>query len=155
MEQKDYRKMLLSPENSFEIIRKYASLYFSDNLYKFSNFESEFWEALMFKGQIFMARAGEFNDPFDCLVYLDIDKLFSSTNFINQIKSTSPALLLNNIDFKKLDKARYQERIMQDYQQDIRLTCFSEDWKSILMWSHYANCHKGFCIEYSMNKISD
>ncbi|SFI11132.1 DUF2971 domain-containing protein [Halpernia frigidisoli] len=24
-----------------------------------------------------------------------------------------------------------------------------------LMWSHYANCHKGYCIEYEFNKLAD
>lgn len=28
------------------------------------------------------------------------------------------------------------------------LYCFSEDPKSIIMWSHYANNHKGFCVEF-------
>ena len=28
------------------------------------------------------------------------------------------------------------------------IACFSEDVKSILMWSHYADSHKGFALEY-------
>ncbi len=33
-----------------------------------------------------------------------------------------------------------------------KTTCLSENPKSILMWSHYADQHKGFCIEYDFNK---
>jgi len=29
-----------------------------------------------------------------------------------------------------------------------RIVCFSETYQSILMWSHYADQHRGFCIEY-------
>ena len=33
-----------------------------------------------------------------------------------------------------------------------KTTCLSENSKSILMWSHYAQQHEGFCIEYDFNK---
>ena len=33
-----------------------------------------------------------------------------------------------------------------------KTTCLSENPKSILMWSHYASQHEGFCIEYDFNK---
>ncbi len=33
-----------------------------------------------------------------------------------------------------------------------KTTCLSENSKSILMWSHYANQHEGFCIEYDFNR---
>lgn len=36
-----------------------------------------------------------------------------------------------------------------------KTTCLSENSKSILMWSHYANQHEGFCIEYDFNKVSE
>ena len=32
-----------------------------------------------------------------------------------------------------------------------KTTCLSENSKSILMWSHYAQQHEGFCIEYDFN----
>lgn len=31
-----------------------------------------------------------------------------------------------------------------------RVSCFTETPYSVLMWSHYANNHKGFCIEYEI-----
>ena len=34
--------------------------------------------------------------------------------------------------------------------QKFRVSCFTETPYSILMWSHYANNHKGFCIEYEV-----
>lgn len=33
------------------------------------------------------------------------------------------------------------------------VSCFSEDPKSILMWSHYANEHTGFCVEYDFKSL--
>ncbi len=34
------------------------------------------------------------------------------------------------------------------------ITCFSEKSDSILMWSHYANKHTGFCVEYDLTKCT-
>ena len=31
--------------------------------------------------------------------------------------------------------------------------CLSSDFKNRLMWSHYADCHKGFCIEYDFSAL--
>ena len=33
------------------------------------------------------------------------------------------------------------------------MSCFSEIHDSILMWSYYANSHKGICIEYDLSKL--
>ena len=33
------------------------------------------------------------------------------------------------------------------------IACFSETVKSITMWSHYANSHKGFALEYNLRNI--
>lgn len=34
-----------------------------------------------------------------------------------------------------------------------KISCFSEVWDSILMWSYYANCHKGVCIEFDLSRL--
>ena len=33
------------------------------------------------------------------------------------------------------------------------MTCFSENNNNTLMWSHYADSHKGFCLEYDLKRI--
>lgn len=33
------------------------------------------------------------------------------------------------------------------------ISCFSEEKESILMWSHYADFHRGFCIEYNFKQL--
>lgn len=37
---------------------------------------------------------------------------------------------------------------------DCRISCFSEVWDSILMWSYYAQSHKGVCVEYDLSKLN-
>lgn len=39
------------------------------------------------------------------------------------------------------------------HKENLHVACFSETNESILMWSHYANKHKGFCVEYDFKKL--
>lgn len=36
---------------------------------------------------------------------------------------------------------------------DCKMSCFSEICDSMLMWSYYADSHKGICIEYDLSKL--
>lgn len=37
--------------------------------------------------------------------------------------------------------------------QSLLVSCFSEDYSSILMWSHYAKDHTGFCVKYDFKSL--
>jgi len=53
-----------------------------------------------------------------------------------------------SIEFNKLAK-----NVANLYQDKIFASCFSEDPTSMLMWSHYADNHKGFVIEYDFKTL--
>lgn len=55
--------------------------------------------------------------------------------------------------FKEVIKEEYDE--IQNTANRFRVACFAETPYSMLMWSHYANNHKGFCIEYETPEYSD
>jgi len=48
---------------------------------------------------------------------------------------------------------RFLESISNMYQKRIYATCFSEIPNSMLMWSHYANNHKGMVLEYDFTEL--
>ena len=54
-------------------------------------------------------------------------------------------------------KAIHQEFVdlHQSLIQKFRAVCFTESPYSMLMWAHYANNHKGFCIEYEVPPYSE
>lgn len=69
-----------------------------------------------------------FNDPFDCNIEL--------------------------INFEKTGKSKKESNIeisIRNKLSNIGICCFTRNVNSILMWSHYASNHKGFCIEYKYN----
>lgn len=43
----------------------------------------------------------------------------------------------------------------QRYKSKLKVSCFSDSNKSLLMWGHYSNKHQGFCIEYDLGTIDD
>jgi hypothetical protein len=43
----------------------------------------------------------------------------------------------------------------EGFKQMFKICCFSENPKSILMWSHYADYHSGFCIGYDFHKLGN
>lgn len=68
-----------------------------------------------------------FNDPFDC----NMDLLVSFTR-------------------KKASYSGTKTRFLKRF-DNTGICCFTTVNDSILMWSHYANHHKGFCLEFKSN----
>lgn len=60
-----------------------------------------------------------------------------------------------DIDFKKInaDIKLVEPKIKEIINNKFAITCFSTTPDNILMWSHYANKHRGFCVEYDLSKI--
>ena len=60
--------------------------------------------------------------------------------------------ILNVLDeiLKKMIIDRHVEKI-KSIQDKMKVCSFCESPKELLMWSHYADYHRGFCIEYSIN----
>lgn len=44
------------------------------------------------------------------------------------------------------------DKIRQESFSKIGVTCFSKNNSNLLMWSHYANSHQGFCLEFDSKK---
>lgn len=43
---------------------------------------------------------------------------------------------------------------LTEFRQSTGISCLSELCDSSLMWSHYANCHRGICVEYDLFEIN-
>ena len=43
--------------------------------------------------------------------------------------------------------------IKEKINENFGISCFAERNDNILMWSHYANKHTGFCVEYDLSKM--
>lgn len=46
------------------------------------------------------------------------------------------------------------EEVTKNLAGKFRIACFATTPNSMLMWSHYANSHKGFCVEYDIPELN-
>lgn len=46
-----------------------------------------------------------------------------------------------------------QNKFRETLNPYVGISCFSESYKDVLMWSHYANKHTGICVEYDFSII--
>ncbi|MGK4568192.1 DUF2971 domain-containing protein [Flavobacterium sp. 3HN19-14] len=135
-------------------------------IYKYRNWDDENHQKVLKENSLFCASANLFNDPFDCKIYKN-HFLLDSNEKLNQYVEDSISehkdwLIENNRNFdvekanlkRKLQNiSQYQlehEKIEDSYTNDfLGVVSFSGRWDSILMWSHYANYHQGFCIGFN------
>jgi len=129
-------------------------------LYKYESFSAQSIENL--KNQvIYFGSPLRFNDPYDCALFPSINE--PSDAEVEHIRSQ----YLGKNDL--VDKVRTQfvnasipalrimllrigqdvvDREVQRFLSQRGVSCFSERADNLLMWSHYAGHHKGFCLEF-------
>jgi hypothetical protein len=44
----------------------------------------------------------------------------------------------------------YRQKVRTDFLSQAAVVCFSQEHDNILLWSHYADCHKGICLEFDL-----
>lgn len=87
------------------------------------------------------------------------------TNSLSQIKEifegNSPELesakqeYWKFIDSSKPEISRAIKKVRDIINDKYYITCFSTSADNALMWAHYSNKHKGFCVEYDLSKTKD
>lgn len=108
-----------------------------------------------------MASPKLFNDPFDCSVQFQLKGLTNAE--INQLRrkllkidgiqlygddlaqssNENLKVLLENIAREVLDKLK------ENFLDSNGVCCFSETNTDLLLWGHYADSFKGFCLEFN------
>lgn len=90
----------------------------------------------------------------------ELIELSRSKNIIDDLAEFT--VIKTRTDIPENERARYIEEekrkikedpIKIDLKNHIHVTCFSETNENTLMWSHYANNHEGFCIEYDFKEL--
>lgn len=111
-------------------------------------------------GELWLSSPAAFNDPFDSLHHIGCEelakKIFDDLVF-KEFKYKKPKY----INYKEKEKLiiswtnRYKNTF-EHIKNNTYMTCFSEKTSLISdsMWSYYANCHKGFCVEYDFATLS-
>ena len=98
-----------------------------------------------------------FNDAFDCDISINEKALFecflkeaSQERRIRQ--GSSGWMNLKGVVHKQIHNLQEE---FEETKRTTGISCLSESDSSLLMWAHYADNHKGMCVEYELLKISN
>jgi hypothetical protein len=110
--------------------------------------------------QLYFARAVKFNDPFDCSAQQDAHDIFreeaakwmasnKAGRAINELSDDDIRMAAEFIDAQQdMRESRREIRAQMGELSNMGILCLSARCDSILMWSHYADYHRGFCIGF-------
>lgn len=139
----------------------------------------EKWKFEAFEGLVFPSSPLYFNDPYDCEFCFQpevLDCTIERTTYIQLLErkfslkqdEKNRLLYSDNIE-RALDivlqahgerlSASWKDIIlealsngMEEIRDAVRVVCLSEVFDSMLMWSHYAQNHTGYCLEYDFSE---
>lgn len=128
-------------------------------LYKYTPHNTEYKYDIITKSQLWFSKIESFNDPIDS--QLDYRQEYAQDE-IKRYWENFPTTKLGYTLEKTLIKygnsqafVDQQNRIFSQQRSDMGVLCFSVNQKNILMWSHYANHHKGIVYEFKPNLFSN
>ena len=74
----------------------------------------------------------------------EIDKTIKACEIIHP--ESQPQL-----DAAKKDLILWEQKLSDSLNSNFKICCLSTEYKNKLMWSHYADSHKGICVEYDFS----
>jgi hypothetical protein len=138
-------------------------------IYKYRNFQTPFHLRLISHQEIFFARPGDLNDPFDCRIPI---QFWSGTEaelreYFTELADKEIGYNREMADWKlKHIEKRIKEKPKTELEQredEFRLTAqtvsnygvFSASRKPLItpVWAHYASNHTGFCVGINLQKL--
>lgn len=139
----------------------------------------EKWKFEAFEGLVYPSSPIYFNDPYDCEFCFQSDALeytIGRETYIHLLERRFPLKqeernrILYSDDIERAMQivlqahggnlsASWMDTLasglsdsMNEIKDAVRVVCLSEVYDSMLMWSHYAKNHMGFCIEYDFEE---
>jgi len=133
------------------------------SLYRFYSFKPEYLSHLFIEKKLYHATADELNDPFECKPAWkwpnnQPELLKIRQHLIKLFREKGSSLKEANKEVTKLmvNKEEMRSIIIESAHQTlgkIRICSFTKDNENLLFWSHYADSHKGICIEFDAMKM--
>lgn len=119
------------------------------------------------KREIYFSRPEQFNDPFDCGIPLRFDLMKENDYEEHMIsigmhqfhltRSESIEFIASNrkkgigVTFEQYKS--HSDQQLRKLQNAVRIFCLTTNTKNLLMWSHYADFHRGMCIGFNKHYL--
>jgi hypothetical protein len=132
------------------------------HLHKFYNFNTNSLSVLV-RNTVWFSKPATLNDPFDIDIDFAYDMTPSGFNHMIQVLKMQAGISQDRADLlRRLEQEIPDQKALHEMTQamsakfredrkDWGVFCLCESYKNILMWSHYADKHKGFCVRFARN----
>lgn len=134
-------------------------------LYKFRSFSDPYHRCVITDQEVWFAPPGKFNDPFDFNIPVRADKASEKTKriYLEEIRRAKPDMSKAEVaELKRQASASYEvtpeerhevwryarEEVFGPRAGVLSLTPHWRKSRAGLMWSHYADSHKGFAVGF-------
>jgi len=145
------------------ILYKYRSWQENENIPE----EEKFQKRSLTHTEVFFASPTKLNDPFDLNIpkrydLLSEDQITILTYYhFLRIYPEKSAKELCRLAKEKQSRISNERKLnatidsIKNLKNRHGILSLSQDYKNIIMWTHYANNHKGFCVGYNVKKLID
>ncbi len=152
----------MEPENMFELLPKV--------LYKYRDWNNLYHKKILTENQIFFSSRIGFNDPFDASIPFRYDeKEMTPDNIFKKLYETGKEFMPDLSDEELIQKCYEQQNsgifekgtywknqydnFVEKVNNTFGILSLTTKNSNLLMWSHYANSHRGFCIGFNTEKL--
>jgi hypothetical protein len=133
-------------------------------LYKYYKFD-EYTQRIFENNEVYFQSPAKFNDPFDSKIRIDTKatreqkkRYFRELSPIarpvfsrKQHLEMEKLIMRDKTELKKMED--WAQKNHENVRKKMGIFCMSKKNDNILMWSHYADKHTGFCIGFKTDNI--
>jgi len=141
---------------------------YKDILYKYRSWDETtgYQKKILTERQLYFAAPSQFNDPFDCALpfrydpkELTDDQVFLKLqDVISKAHPDKSAQEIHDICYREQQEGHLKDPdYWRNYHREFKdkvdntfgIVSLTSKPDNILMWSHYADCHRGFCVGFN------
>lgn len=144
-------------------------------LFRYRSVTSNGFRALQ-ENRLYFSKPTDFNDPYDSLLYVNGGEIMLSIaaninagmdNYLEKLQKWNPSVAaIGQLKWSKERRGQTMKEHLENVwrvidgiklliRRNTKVICFSEIYASMLMWSHYADNHKGFILVYNKDDLRD
>lgn len=137
------------------------------HLYHWQRFDADRLEAIVRDNAVYCSKPSDFNDPWDCRPFFNTEILADPTELQKHIDWAARTCRRDG-RMSEADIARMQRELrdpallaqmvhqctiatQQAVLERYRVYCLCPDITNALMWAHYADSHRGICLEFNVH----
>lgn len=139
-------------------------------LYKYQSFDLYSLQNLA-RREMYFSKPENLNDPYDCDPPFEVKKADRTQS---NMKAFFDKVKMYEVGNSSIDEARFDKlysrngkpdnRFRRNYvdnpkhikaqiSEKVGVTCFSKRMDNFLLWSHHADKHRGFCLEFDVDEL--